>query len=184
MLELGSRLGRYEVLELVGRGGMASVYRGHHTDLDRPVAIKVLPEFLAEDEIARERFRQEARAIARLRHPNILSVFDYGEEQGITYIVSEFVEGGTLADRITAAMAPEEAARLLSPVSNALDYAHGQGILHRDVKPANILVGADGQPVVGDFGLARLMDGAGQRLTVAGSALGTPEYMAPEQARG
>lgn len=184
MLGTGGRLGRYEVLELIGRGGMAAVYRGHHTALDRPVAIKVLPEFFAEDEVARERFRQEARAIARLRHPNILSVFDYGEEDGQTYIVSEFVEGGTLATRISGGMAPEEAARMLSPVSNALDYAHSQGILHRDVKPANILIGSDGQPVVGDFGLARMMDSAGQRLTVAGSALGTPEYMAPEQSMG
>ncbi|GAC1319643.1 MAG: hypothetical protein NVSMB25_10760 [Thermoleophilaceae bacterium] len=184
MIDVGTRLGRYVITDLVGRGGMATVFKAYHADLDRHVAIKVLPDFFAQDPVMRERFQQEAVAIARLRHPNVLAVYDYGEESGSPYIVSEFIEGGTLADRMDGrAMGGEEVSRSLSPVAAALDYAHNQSILHRDVKPANILVGADGLPVLGDFGLAKMMAST-QRLTQVGTPLGTPEYMAPEQSLG
>ena len=151
--------------------------------LDRQVAIKVLPDFLAEEEGFRERFRQEAIAIARLRHPAILVVFDYGEQDGTPYLVSEYVAGGTLADRLGTPLSLAEALRLLEPIAGALDFAHQQGVIHRDVKPANILIAHDGHPVLSDFGLAKLLDNQ-RRLTQSGMVLGTPYYMAPEIALG
>jgi len=177
----GMTLGSYRVLERIGRGGMASVFRGHHLGLDRDVAIKVLPDFFAEEEVYRERFQHEARSIARLNHPNILQVFDFGQEDGVTYIVMELVEGGTLEDRIGAPMELEDVVRILEPVAAALDYAHARGILHRDIKPSNVLLHTDGTPVLADFGLAR-MAGSTQRITATGMVMGTPEYMSPEQA--
>ncbi|GAC1342410.1 MAG: hypothetical protein NVSMB29_14080 [Candidatus Dormibacteria bacterium] len=184
VIEPGVQLGRYVITDFVGRGGMASVYKAYHSGLDRHVAIKVLPDFFAQDPVARERFQQEAVAVAKLRHPNILAVYDYGEESGVPYIVSEFIEGGTLTDRMAGrALTGEEVSRLLAPVAAALDYAHAQGILHRDVKPTNIMLGAEGMPILGDFGLAKMLSG-GQRLTQVGATLGTPEYMAPEQSLG
>jgi len=177
----GTTLGAYRVLERIGRGGMASVFRAHHMGLDRYVAIKVLPDFFAEEEVYRERFQHEARSIGRLKHPNILEVFDYGQEDGITYIVMELVEGGTLEDRIGAPMELEEVVRTLEPLAAALDYAHAHGILHRDIKPSNILLHTNGTPVLADFGLAR-MAGSTRRLTSSGMVMGTPEYMSPEQA--
>ena len=183
MLEPGSRLGRYEVVAEIGRGGMAAVYKALQPALDRHVAIKVLPDFFASDPLARERFQVEARAIARLRHPSILSVFDYGEEAGVAYLVTELVEGGTMAEQLGHRHSVEDTARALSPIANALDHAHREGVLHRDVKPANILISPVGGPILSDFGLARLVAGD-ERLTVAGTTLGTPEYMAPEQGLG
>jgi len=162
---------------------MATVYRAHHTGLDRQVAIKVLPEFFAEEDSYLQRFQQEARMVARLKHPNILGVFDFGQEQGITYLVLELVEGGTLEDQLGRPMDLEQVVRILRPVSSALDYAHARGVLHRDIKPSNILMQKDGTPILADFGLARMADAA-RRLTATGFVLGTPEYMAPEQATG
>jgi putative two-component system response regulator len=177
----GMTLGSYRVLERIGKGGMATVYRAHHIGLDRYVAIKVLPDFFAEEEVYRERFQHEARSIGHLKHPNILEVFDFGQENGVTYIVMELVEGGTLEDRLGAPMELEDVVRILEPMAGALDYAHAHGILHRDVKPTNILMHTDGTPVLADFGLAK-MAGSTRRITATGMVMGTPEYMSPEQA--
>ncbi|HEX2680239.1 MAG TPA: serine/threonine-protein kinase, partial [Candidatus Dormibacteraeota bacterium] len=174
-------LGSYRVLERIGRGGMATVYRAYHTSLDRYVAIKVMPDFFADDLEYRERFQQEARAIARLKHRNILEVFDFGYDNGLAYLVMELVEGGTLQERIGAPMDLMDVVQILAQVASALDYAHTQGVLHRDIKPSNILIHADGTPVLADFGLAR-MAGSMRRLTSSGTVMGTPEYMSPEQA--
>ena len=177
----GLTLGPYRVLERIGRGGMATVYRAYHPGLDRHVAIKVLPEFFAEDENYRERFQQEARSVARLKHPAILDVFDFGQENGITYLVLELIEGGTLADRVGSPIDLEEAVRVLGQVAEGLDHAHSHGVLHRDIKPSNILIRKDGSPVIGDFGLAKMV-GSIRKLTGSGTVMGTPEYMSPEQA--
>jgi len=182
-LPSGTPLGPYRIIEKIGRGGMATVYKAHHAALDRFVAIKVLPEFYADDIHYRERFRQEARSVARLKHPNILSVFDFGEEGGLPYLVTELLEGGTMADVLGAPLDLEEVVRMLRPVAGALDYAHSQGILHRDLKPSNILLRGDGTPVLGDFGLVKLAT-AVRKLTASGTVLGTPEYMSPEQSTG
>src|SRR6266850_3213907 len=179
----GFALGPYRIVERIGRGGMATVYKAHHADLDRYVAIKVLPDFFAEEASYRQRFQHEARSVARLKHSNILNVFDYGQEKGITYLALELIEGGTLRERLGSPMELEEVVRLLRPIASALDYAHSQGILHRDIKPSNILMQADGTPVLADFGLARMV-GSTERLTATGTVLGTPEYMSPEQACG
>jgi putative two-component system response regulator len=174
-------LGSYRVMEQIGRGGMATVHRAYHPALDRFVAIKVLPDFFADDPSYRERFQQEARSVARLKHPNILEVFDFGYENGVGYLVMELVEGGTLADRVGKPMDLREVIHVLEPIASALDHAHAMGVLHRDLKPSNILLHKDGTPVLADFGLAR-MAGAMHRLTGSGTVMGTPEYMSPEQA--
>jgi putative two-component system response regulator len=177
----GAAIGPYRLLERIGRGGMATVYRAYHPALDRYVAVKVLAEFFADDPKYSERFHQEARSVARLKHPNILEVFDFGYEDGAAYLVLELVEGGTLEDRIGRPIHLREVLRILEQLASALDYAHERGILHRDIKPSNILIHSDGTPVLGDFGLAR-MTGALGRLTSSGTVMGTPEYMSPEQA--
>ena len=177
----GVAVGPYMLLERIGRGGMATVYRAYQPALDRHVAVKVLPEYFAEDAAYRERFQREAQSVARLRHPNILEVFDFGSADGVPYIVMELVEGGTLADRLGRPMDLRAVLRLLEPLGAAVDYAHSKGILHRDIKPGNVLLRIDGTPVLADFGLARLA-GAMRRLTAIGGVMGTPEYMSPEQA--
>jgi len=179
----GFTLGQYRIVACIGRGGMATVYRARQASLDRDVAIKVLPDFFAEDEGYRERFQQEAKSIARLKHPNILNVFDFGQERGITYLVLELVEGGTLSERLGRPMDLQEAVRIIRPIASALDHAHAQGVLHRDIKPSNILIHRDGTPVLGDFGLAKIA-GSVRRLTASGTVLGTPEYMSPEYGAG
>jgi len=179
----GATIGAYRIIEQIGRGGMATVYKAYQPALARNVAIKVLPQFFAEDPGSHERFQQEAIAIAKLRHPNILAVFDYGEENGITYIASEFVDGGTLAEQLGTPLPADYVVRILGPIASALDYAHARGVLHRDVKPSNVLLARDGTPILSDFGLAKMV-GTMPRLTQSGMAVGTPEYMAPEQAMG
>jgi putative two-component system response regulator len=176
----GMTLGPYRILECVGRGGMATVYRAVHTALDREVAIKVLPDYFAQDETYQERFQQEARSVARLKHPNIVSVFDYGQQEGVTYLVLELVEGGTLADRLGSPMELAEVVSILGPLAKALDHAHLHGIVHRDVKPSNILIQKDGTPMLADFGLVKMADSV-RRITATGIVMGTPEYMSPEQ---
>jgi putative two-component system response regulator len=176
----GMMLGPYRLQERIGRGGMATVFRAYHPALDREVAIKVLPEFLADDASYRQRFQLEARSAARLRHPNVLEVFDYGDDGGVPYIVMELVEGGTLDARLGSPLHLEDVVAFLTPVAEALDYAHARGVIHRDLKPSNILVRGNGFPVLADFGLARLA-GTVRRLTSSGTVMGTAEYMSPEQ---
>src|SRR5258707_4356556 len=178
----GTTLGSFRTVEQIGRGGLATVYKAYEELLPRHVAIKVLPEFFAEDKDYRVRFQIEAVAVAKLRHNNILTVFAYGEEEGVPYIVCEFVDGGTLAQRLDGVMAIADALQVLIPVASALDYAHSQGVLHRDIKPSNIMMLSDGTTVLTDFGLAKVLEG--DTITVTGQVLGTPEYMAPELVQG
>jgi serine/threonine-protein kinase len=185
MLELaaGTSLGAYVITARIGRGGMASVYQAHHPALDRNVAIKVLWDSLRDQAGFLERFRREARAASRLRHPNILTVYDFGEEGGIAYMLTDLVPGGTLAHRLGSRMSFTEVLRVVRAIGSALDAAHAAGLIHRDVKPSNILFTRDGEPVLADFGIARLVE-AEEQLTVQGSLIGTPHYMAPEMASG
>jgi serine/threonine protein kinase len=185
MLEIapGTSLGAYVITARIGRGGMATVYQAHHPALDRDVAIKVLWRSLAETPGFLERFRREARAASRLRHPNILTVYDFGEADGIAFMVTELLPGGTLADRLGHPLPFTEVLRVVRGIGAALDVAHHAGLIHRDVKPSNILFTRDGEPVLADFGIARLVE-AEEQLTVQGTLIGTPHYMAPEMASG
>lgn len=181
---IGKAFGPYKVLEKIGEGGMAVVYRGVQESLDRSVAIKVLRTELSADQEFIARFRQEALAVAQLSHPNILHVYDAGFAHGVYYIVMAYVDGGSLKDLIAQGpVEPGFACSIAAPLAEALDHAHQRGLVHRDVKPSNILLTRDGRPLLTDFGIARLLD-EGQRLTRTGTSIGTPEYMAPEQAQG
>jgi tRNA A-37 threonylcarbamoyl transferase component Bud32/ADP-ribose pyrophosphatase YjhB (NUDIX family) len=181
----GQTLGKYRVLEPLGRGGMARVYRAYHPQLDRYVAIKVLRSDLVEDKEFLTRFQREARAVAALRHPNIVQVFDSDVQEDVYYIVLELLEGDTLKVRLNdyrargEKMPLGEIVRILLDVLDGLAYAHGEGMIHRDIKPANILLTSRGQAVVADFGIAQIVGGT--RHTVAGALMGTLNYMAPEQ---
>lgn len=179
----GSSLGRYELIEKIGQGGMATVFRARDPQLDRMVAVKVLPSFENEDPAFVERFKREAQSVAGLNHPNIIQVHDFGEDKGFMYIVMELVTNGTLSDRMTRKMALTEVMSVIVPLAAALDYAHGRGIIHRDIKPNNVLMAEDDRLVLSDFGLAKVLE-ASVAITKADSAMGTPEYMAPEQALG
>jgi len=179
--------GRYELHRRLARGGMADVFLARDQLLDRPVAVKVLfPEF-ATDPAFVERFRREAQSAANLNHPNIVSVYDWGQEQGTYFIVMEYVEGRSLADilRTEGPLHPQRAAEVASDIAAALGFAHRNGVIHRDVKPGNVLIAPTGQVKVADFGIARAM-GAGveENLTQAGSVMGTATYFSPEQAQG
>jgi len=182
-LQPGNRLGNYEIVEKIGAGGMGAVYKGYQTALGRYVAIKVLPPQTSGDPAFGERFAQEARAIGKLRHPNIVTAFDFAHEGDIAYLVSEFIDGGTLADQLGAPLPLDYVIGILTPIAGALDYAHARGIVHRDIKPQNILLTRDGMPVLTDFGLAKIV-GPGSGMTQAGSLMGTAEYIAPECASG
>lgn len=181
---VGRRLGKYEIRAEVGRGGMGTVYLAHDPLLQRRVALKVLAPHLAGEPDLIERFLREARAAARLKHPNIVTIYDVGQEGSTYYFVMEYVDGPSLARALAqrGPMSPGGALRLLRPLASALDYAHGQGLVHRDVKPGNILLDPRGEPALGDFGIARAAQDS--RLTTTGTLVGTPEYMSPEQARG
>jgi serine/threonine-protein kinase len=171
----------YEVMEKLGEGGMGFVYKARQVGLDRLVALKMVHANRA-DTVYRARFRREAQAIARLKHPNIVAVYDFGEHEGQPYLVLEYVPGGTLAGRLDGKPWPaRKAAELVATLAGALDHAHRQGVLHRDLKPANILLDTEGKPQISDFGLARALRREGE-LTVPGLVLGTPNYMPPEQA--
>jgi len=180
----GSSLGRYRVIEQLGRGGMATVFRCHDPNLDRYVAVKVLPSYMTEDPSFIGRFTQEAQTIAQLSHPNILRIYDFGEDKGFSYIVNELLPGGDLQDKMRGQkLGLKEVLDILIPLADGLDYAHARGIVHRDLKPANVLLDDEGRPVLADFGLARMLESS-TRFTQESQALGTPEYMAPEQAMG
>ena len=176
-------VGRYELEELVGSGGMSNVFRAHDRLLERTVALKILHEQYTRDEDYVERFRREARAVAQLTHPNIVTVIDRGEQDGRQFIVFEFVEGQNLKElSAQGPLDPREAIRLTLQVAHALSFAHARGLVHRDVKPQNVLLNDDGQAKVTDFGIARSLDVHG--VTQTGTVLGTSDYIAPEQARG
>jgi serine/threonine-protein kinase len=174
----------YEVLGELGRGGMAVVHKARHLGLKRLVALKMILAGAHAGEADLARFRAEAEAIARLQHPNIVQIYEVGEHAGRHYLALEFVDGGTLAQRLNVTpLPPREAAELVRALARAVHYAHGRGVIHRDLKPANILLARDGTPKVSDFGLAKqLAQDTGQ--TQMGTLLGTPSYMAPEQAEG
>ena len=191
---IGKTLNRYQIEELLGEGGMGAVYRGHDMTLQRDVAIKVMHAHLSKKPDFQERFLQEARTAARLNHPSIVAVHDFGQAQGMLYIVMEFIPGDNLR-RLTQKLRAQnrwlpltEATGIVSHIAGAIAYAHSAGILHRDIKPANIMLqpnptnGMPYRPVLTDLGLAKLMEASG--LTQEGTAIGTPSYMSPEQTRG
>ena len=180
-------IGRYHLIEPLGEGGMAVVYKAYDTHLECEVAVKViridnLPRNA--EERALKRFEREAKAVARLNHPNIVKVTDYGEEDGKPYLVMPYLPGGTLKEMIKerGQIPWQEAARILIPIAEALAYAHSQGVIHRDIKPSNILLTQSGQPMLTDFGVAKVIEeDATQDITGTSATVGTPEYMAPEQ---
>jgi serine/threonine protein kinase len=185
---IGQSLGRYHILEQLGEGGMATVYKAFDTRLERDVAVKVIrvdqfaPAVL---ERILHRFDREAKALARLTHPNIIGIIDYGEHEGSPYLVMPYLPGGTLKEKLGKPMPWREAAELLLPIAQALQFAHTQNIIHRDVKPSNILITLSGEPMLTDFGIAKLLESEEtQTLTAAGAGVGTPEYMSPEQGLG
>lgn len=181
---LAERMGDYEVLEQIGRGGMGVVYRARQISLDRQVAIKMIQRERISSELERQRFFAEAQATARLDHPGIVPVYEVGDFDGTPFFSMQLIVGQTLAERLDDGPLPQrEAAQLLAEVARAIDHAHREGILHRDIKPSNILIGADSRPMVTDFGLAKFIH-SDNTLTHTGSILGTPSYMSPEQAAG
>jgi len=183
-LQPGQMLGAYRIIGRIGQGGMASVYKAYQPSMDRNVAIKVLPGQLAESPEFVTRFQQEARIIAKLEHPHILPVFDYGEDNGITYFVMRYLDAGTLKTRMEAGpLALEEIDRIFTQLADALGYAHARGIVHRDLKPANALVDSEGNLFLTDFGIAKLLESASPRLTQTDAIMGTPAYISPEQAQ-
>ncbi len=181
----GHNLGKYRILEPLGRGGMAQVYKAYHPQLDRYVAIKVLRSDLVEEVEFLARFRREARAVAALRHPHIVQIYDFDAQDDLYYMVMELLEGDTLkaylnAMRVRRERLPlGETVRIFSDVLDGLSYAHGEGIIHRDLKPANIMLTRRGQAVLTDFGIAQIVGGT--QYTVSGALMGTLSYMAPEQ---
>ena len=181
----GQTLGKYRILEPLGRGGMAQVFKAYHPQLDRYVAVKILRSDLMDEEEFLARFQREARAVAALRHPNIVQIFDFDVQDGLYYMVMELLEGNTLkaylnALRVNGDRLPlGEMVRVFNDALAGLAYAHGEGIIHRDLKPANIMLTKRGQAVLTDFGIAQIVGGT--QYTVAGALMGTLNYMAPEQ---
>ena len=181
---IGQQLGQYKITALVGEGGMATVYRAWQASVNRDVAIKVIKVNLAQSEDFVKRFEREAQTVANLSHPHILKVFDYGQQQGLLYLVMELLSGGSLAATLKQGALPlERVLRILEQISGALDYAHGQNIIHRDLKPQNVLLDALSNVFLTDFGIAKIVTDA-TSVTMTGQMMGTPAYMAPEQWRG
>jgi len=181
-------IGHYHILEKIGEGGTAVVYKAQDTHLERDVALKIIrtDQFgSAMLETVLKRFDREAKALAKLSHPNIVSVIDYGKYEDVPYLVMVYLPGGTLTDKLNRQIPWDEATHLLIPVAHALAYAHSQGVIHRDVKPNNILMARSGDPMLTDFGIAKILNiGDGQPLTDSGVGIGTLDYIAPEQALG
>src|SRR5580700_8237817 len=187
----GTILGQYEIRSPLGAGGMGEVYRAHDTRLDREVAIKVLPESLTADPDRLRRFEQEARAVAALNHPNILAVYQMATHEGVSYMVSELLDGETLRERLRRGPIPlRKAIDYAGQIAHGLAAAHDKGIVHRDLKPDNLFVTKDGRVKILDFGLAKVTApkdataSAAPTLTLPGVAIGTVGYMSPEQVRG
>lgn len=183
-IQPGTTLGQYRVIEQIGQGGMARVYKAYQPSMERYVALKVLSEYSGRDTQFAKRFIREARLIAKLEHKNILPVYDYGEQQGIAYLAMRYLDGGTLKDVLAQGrLASGDILSLMKQICAALDYAHRQGVVHRDVKPSNVMIDDEGEAYLSDFGIARALGGDSD-LTATGVALGTPDYMAPEQCLG
>ena len=200
--ELGRRFPQLEIIALIGRGGMGAVYKARQRELDRVVALKFLPPGVGEDTVFAERFTREAKALARLNHPGIVTIHDFGRAEGLYYFVMEFVDGVNLRQLLAGGrVSPREALAIVQEICDALQYAHDQGIVNRDIKPENILLDRRGRVKVADFGVARILatdaasvseTGAARSgeisharavLTEKGKVLGTPAYMAPEQVK-
>jgi serine/threonine protein kinase len=176
--EMAERFPNFEITECLGRGGMGVVYKARQKALDREVAIKVLAGEWQDDRSFAKRFEREAKTLAQMSHPNIVTVHDFGEADGLYYIVMEYVDGVNLRDLLSdGKMAPEQALAIVPPICEALEYAHGKGLVHRDIKPENLLLDRDGRVMIADFGIASLVG-------VASDISGTPSYMAPEQYNG
>jgi hypothetical protein len=180
---VGHSLGQYRLVERIGLGGMATVYKAYQAALDRYVAIKVLPPYYAHEPGFAERFTREAKAVAKLTHPHVLPIYDFGQENGLSYIVMQYVQAGTLKELLGQPIDLITAADVIEQIADALDYAHEQGIVHRDVKPSNVLMDRGRWVLLSDFGLAKMVEGS-QQLTGSGVGVGTPAYMAPEQGQG
>jgi serine/threonine protein kinase len=183
---IGKTLGQYQIVQVAGKGGMAVVYKAFQPSLNRYVALKVLPDYLAQDEQFVMRFEQEARAAAALRHPNIMVIYDVGQEDNTHFIAAEYLEGVTLSQALAAQRGPLPLPRIvniINQLASALDFAHQRGLVHRDIKPSNAFIGADDHVTLTDFGIAKALQG-GAQMTRTGTMVGTPEYMSPEQAEG
>jgi serine/threonine-protein kinase len=179
------KFGRYEVMEELGKGAMGVVYSAHDPQIDRIVALKALRSDYVDDDYFVQRFFKEAVAIGRLSHPNIVTVYDVGRDQGTIYIAMEYLMGQPLSAHVSEARLPvDRVLRIGIQMAEALDYAHGKGVVHRDIKPANVIVGADDRVKITDFGIAHIDDAGQTRQTQAGEILGTPVYMSPEQVLG
>ena len=184
----GQSIGRYHLIEQLGEGGMAIVYKAYDTRLEREVAVKIIRHSAFSPEMMEgvlKRFEREAKSLARLSHPNIVKVHDFGEHEGSPFLVLEYLPGGTLKAKLGKPIAWPKAIKLLLPIARGIAYAHQRGIIHRDIKPANILITESGEPMLSDFGIAKILEmGQTTALTGTGMAIGTPEYMAPEQWTG
>ena len=181
---IGENVGPYRIIEQLGQGGMATVFKAYHAALDRYVAIKVLHPAFKEEPNFLSRFQREARVVARLEHPNIVPIYDFAEHKGQPYLVMKFIEGQTLKAHMNEKpLTKEEAVQIVDDVGGALAYAHKQGVLHRDVKPSNVLLSPDGSIYLADFGLARMAQ-AGASTLSKDVMLGTPQYISPEQGQG
>lgn len=186
-VELDSEFPDLDITELIGKGGMGAVYKAHQKRLDRTVAVKILPPEVGDDPAFAARFEREARMLARLNHPNIVQVYDFGKKGQYFYFLMEFVGGSTLRHIVEeGGVNPQEALTIVPHVCEALQFAHDQGIVHRDIKPENILIDMEGRVRIADFGLAMLLDRKPSDMTLTGAnqVMGTPHYMAPEQMRG
>ena len=181
---IGKKIGGYEILELIGRGGMASVYRAHQVSMNRVVAIKMLPSQYLNDDTYMQRFHREVKIVAQLEHRNIVPVHDYGEENEQPYIVMRYMAGGSIDDLLVdGALELDQIVKLLDQIAPALDYAHSKNVLHRDLKPSNVLMDDNGGAYLTDFGIARILGDPVNSITTQG-VVGTPSYMSPEQAQG